>query len=57
MRFSIEGKEIVLHAGDFLLIPPNVPHAAVALEDSICIDTFTPPREDWINGTDAYLRK
>jgi len=57
MRFSIEGKEIVLHAGDFLLIPPNVPHAAVALEDSIGIDTFTPPREDWINGTDAYLRK
>ena len=57
MRFSIEGKEIVLHAGDVLLIPPHVPHAALALEDSIGIDTFTPPREDWINGTDHYLRK
>jgi len=47
----------VLGAGEFLFIPPNVPHAALALEDSVAIDTFTPPREDWINGTDQYLRK
>jgi quercetin dioxygenase-like cupin family protein len=57
MRFSIEGKEIILSAGEFLFIPPHVPHAAVALEDTLAIDTFTPPREDWINGTDQYLRK
>ena len=57
MRFSVEGKEIVLRGGEFLLIPPHVPHSAEALEDSIAIDTFTPPREDWINGTDQYLRK
>ncbi len=57
MRFSIEGKEIVLKAGEFLIIPPHVPHSAEALEDSIGIDTFTPPRQDWIDGTDQYLRK
>jgi|SRR5579863_2258965 quercetin dioxygenase-like cupin family protein len=57
LRFSIEGKEIVLNAGEFLLIPPNVPHAAVALEDTFAIDSFTPPRQDWIDGTDQYLRK
>jgi quercetin dioxygenase-like cupin family protein len=57
LRFFIEGKQIVLHAGEFLFIPPHVPHAAEALEDSLAIDTFTPPREDWINGTDLYLRK
>jgi quercetin dioxygenase-like cupin family protein len=57
MRFSIEGNEIVLKAGEFLIIPPHVPHSAEALEDSTGIDTFTPPRQDWIDGTDQYLRK
>ncbi len=57
LRFSIEGKEIVVSAGDFLFIPPNVPHAAVAIKDAISFDTFTPPREDWINKTDQYLRR
>jgi quercetin dioxygenase-like cupin family protein len=57
LRFSMEGKEIILNPGEFLFIPPHVPHAAFALEDTLAIDTFTPPREDWINGTDQYLRK
>ena len=57
MRFLIEGKEIILRAGEFLLIPPHVPHSAEALEDSVGIDTFTPPRQDWIDKTDQYLRK
>jgi quercetin dioxygenase-like cupin family protein len=57
LQFSIDGKEIVLRAGEFLFIPPHVPHSALALEDTLAIDTFTPPREDWINGTDQYLRK
>lgn len=57
LRFSVDGKEIVVNAGDFLFIPPNVPHSAVALEDAISFDTFTPPREDWINKTDQYLRR
>jgi quercetin dioxygenase-like cupin family protein len=57
LRFSIEGKEIDVRAGEFLFIPPHVPHSALALEDCLAIDTFTPPREDWLNGTDQYLRK
>jgi quercetin dioxygenase-like cupin family protein len=56
LQFIVAGKEFTLRAGEILLIPPHVPHSAVALEDSIAIDTFTPPREDWINKTDQYLR-
>lgn len=56
LRFIVDGSEIMVRAGELLLIPPHVPHAAVALEDSIAIDTFSPPREDWINKTDQYLR-
>jgi quercetin dioxygenase-like cupin family protein len=57
MRFTIEGRDITVRAGEFLCIPPHVPHSAVALEDMIGIDIFTPPREDWINKTDQYLRR
>ncbi|HEY3939353.1 MAG TPA: cupin domain-containing protein [Bryobacteraceae bacterium] len=56
LQFTIDGKEIVVKAGEVLLIPPHLPHAALALEDTIAIDTFTPPREDWINKSDQYLR-
>ena len=45
-----------LHAGEVLVIPSNVPHDAVALEDVYDLDVFSPPREDWIKGEDAYLR-
>jgi quercetin dioxygenase-like cupin family protein len=48
---------IVVKAGDILPIPGNVPHRVVALEDSLAIDIFSPPRADWLNGTDAYLRR
>jgi quercetin dioxygenase-like cupin family protein len=47
----------VLKPGDVLVIPPNMPHRVVALEDSTATDLFTPPREDWIRGDDTYLRK
>ena len=57
LRFTIDGREIIVRAGDFLCIPPHVPHAAVALEDFVGIDIFTPPRADWLNKTDQYLRK
>jgi quercetin dioxygenase-like cupin family protein len=49
-------REVTVHAGEVLVIPPHVPHSAVALEDTIDMDVFSPPREDWLNGTDAYLR-
>jgi quercetin dioxygenase-like cupin family protein len=49
-------EELVLGAGEVLLIPSGVPHAAEALEDCVDLDVFTPPRQDWLQGTDAYLR-
>ena len=56
LKFTVNGEEIVVRAGEFLCIPPNVPHEAVAIEDTVNIDIFTPPRADWINKTDQYLR-
>lgn len=57
LRFRIEGKDIVVGKGQVLVIPSNVPHAAVALEDTLDLDVFSPLRYDWINKTDDYLRK
>ncbi len=57
LKFEIDGKEIVVKAGEVLCIPSNMPHEAWAMEDTLDLDVFTPPREDWINKTDAYLRK
>jgi quercetin dioxygenase-like cupin family protein len=48
--------EVVVHAGEVLVIPSNTPHSAYALEDTVDIDIFSPPREDWLDGSDAYLR-
>ncbi len=56
LKFSIDGKEIVVHSGELLTIPPNMPHWAEALEDTIDFDVFNPPRADWMNKTNAYLR-
>jgi quercetin dioxygenase-like cupin family protein len=57
LKFWIDGKEIVVHSGEVLCIPANMPHMAEALEDTVDLDVFTPPRADWINKTDEYLRK
>jgi len=57
LKFWVDGKEIVVHAGEVLTIPPNMPHKAEALEDTVDLDIFHPPRADWINKTDKYLRK
>lgn len=56
LKFWIDGKEIVVNAGEVLTIPPNMPHKAEALEDTDDLDVFNPPRADWMNKTDAYLR-
>ncbi len=56
LRFTIDGKDIMVKAGDVLVIPPNVVHSAVALEDCDDIDSFSPLREDWLTGDDAYLK-
>jgi quercetin dioxygenase-like cupin family protein len=57
LKFSLQGKEVIVRAGEILVIPSNVPHSAEALEDTVDLDVFCPPRADWISGTDAYLRK
>jgi quercetin dioxygenase-like cupin family protein len=56
LKFWIDGKEIVVRAGEVLTIPRNMPHKAEALEDTVDLDVFNPPRADWIEKTDKYLR-
>jgi quercetin dioxygenase-like cupin family protein len=60
LRFFMgdDGAEVVdVRAGEVLTIPPHLPHAAEALEDTLDVDIFTPPRQDWLDGSDAYLRR
>ena len=57
MKLIFDDGEVLLSAGDVILIPPHVPHAAEAIEETLDMDCFSPRREDWINKTDAYLRK
>jgi len=47
----------VLGPGDVMPLAPHVPHWVEALEDTVAVDVFSPAREDWIRGDDAYLRK
>lgn len=58
LRFTIgDGEVITVRAGETLVIPSHLPHQAEALEDTVDLDVFCPPRADWIAGTDAYLRR
>lgn len=52
-----DDREVTVRAGEVLVIPSNLPHRAVALEDTLDVDVFNPPRQDWLNGSDAYLRR
>jgi len=56
LKFWIDGKEIVVNAGEVLTIPRNMPHKAEALVDTVDLDVFNPPRADWLNKNDEYLR-
>ena len=49
--------ELVVSAGEVLHIPSNVPHKAEALEDTLDVDIFCPPRQDWLDKSDGYLRQ
>jgi quercetin dioxygenase-like cupin family protein len=51
-----QSEEVVVRAGDVLHIPANVPHSAEALEETLDLDVFVPPRQDWLTGADDYLR-
>ena len=57
MRFVFDDREIVVKGGEMIFIPANVPHSAVALEESVNLEFFAPRREDWIRNDDAYLRQ
>jgi quercetin dioxygenase-like cupin family protein len=59
LRFVLgedEDETVDVRAGEVLCIPRNLPHSAVALEDTLDVDIFHPPRADWLDGSDAYLR-
>jgi quercetin dioxygenase-like cupin family protein len=57
LKFELEGNEVIVRQGEVLLIPSNVPHRAVALEDTLDLDIFCPIRTDWLTKDDAYLRQ
>ncbi len=55
--FGLEGQqEIIVRAGEVIVIPSGLPHRALALEDTLDVDVFCPPRQDWLSGSDSYLR-
>lgn len=56
LKFWIDGKEIVVREGEVLCIPSNMPHKAEAVEDTVDLDVFYPPRQDWLSKSDGYLR-
>jgi quercetin dioxygenase-like cupin family protein len=57
LRFEIGGESMMVRSGEVMAIPPDVPHLVEALRDTVSLDIFYPPRTDWINKTDTYLRK
>jgi quercetin dioxygenase-like cupin family protein len=57
LKFLIEGREVIVRAGEMLQIPGTVPHAVDVLEDTVAIDVFSPVRQDWIDGTDTYFKR
>ena len=57
LKFELDAREVVVRKGELLLIPSNMPHRAVALEDTIDIDIFAPIRQDWLDKDDRYLRR
>lgn len=52
-----EKEEIIVRAGEVLWIPSSVPHKALALEDTLDVDVFSPPRQDWLDHTDSYFHR
>lgn len=57
LKMVLNGVETLMEAAQSVVIPPNVPHWVEALEDTVAVDVFSPGREDWKRGDDAYLRK
>jgi quercetin dioxygenase-like cupin family protein len=57
LKFELDGREITVRKGEVLVIPSNMPHRAVALEDTLDLDLFSPIRHDWLARDDSYLRR
>ena len=60
LRFKLGAsgeQQVDVRAGEVLHIPSGLPHTAEALEDTLDVDIFDPPRQDWLDGTDLYLRQ
>lgn len=57
LKLSFSGQDVIVRPGETISILPNLPHSAEALEDTVVIDIFTPPRSDWEQRQDAYLRE
>lgn len=58
LRLAVGDEEKILGSRDIVVIPPDVPHEAEALEDTVVIDIFSPPREDFLSDQPvAYLEQ
>jgi quercetin dioxygenase-like cupin family protein len=57
LEFDVQGEKRVVGPGEVAHLPPNVPHGAVALEDSVTLEIFSPPREDFLSGQKADYMK
>ena len=57
LHFTLEGREVIRTSNQLICIPSHVPHSVEAIEDTLAYDIFSPIREDWIRGDDAYLRR
>lgn len=58
LEFEINGQKRVVRSGEGVVLPANIPHAVVALEETQVLDTFSPPREDFLSSEPpAYMRK
>ena len=57
LRFRTGDRDQEVGAGEILETPPGAPHTVEALEDTVCLDVFSPVRDDWQRGEDAYLRR
>ena len=56
VKYAFDDRELMVSGGEAVVVPPNVPHSLVAIEDAVAIFFFSPSREDWILGEDQYLR-
>jgi len=57
LRFRVGDEVVDVRAGEVLCIPRHLPHEAEAMEDTLDVDVFNPPRQDWLDGSDSYLRQ